>query len=1390
MKKRFFSTLLMGALAIASVSTFTSCKDYDDDINDLQAQIDANAQAIKKINDLIASGSVITSVDPITTGNGGIKITLSNGASYDITNGADGAAGADGKGADEVWDIRKGEKNADGQEYFWYKNGENTGIPAQGPKGADGGNGTNGTDGTNTTTVITTAGKYYAPNPDTGTFWIYNDGDKAAYDSGISFLGTGAITATKDNDDLILYGVKNTSGPVTISLSGKLTALVWKNTLSIAKTAVTYHWTGFLDGIETIEYPWLQDTILKKSNPYGNYTQPLHHKKTVDLVDNELHDYLPNTLLGDTYNTPERAKRPNGTPTAWQYSPVWPVEYHLNPASANPTYAAGQPHFFVLESDVDYTRASASTLNISSPETYGWYSRSTEKVYGVNEGIVTVGLKIAKPWYLEPNPTIARHNAQGVNAQATTVWGGNSPYVNETGHITDNTIALQLKNDDSADITSDYTLLQPSLATLEGLVWVKEPMYCEPGQIDPAWTFQGGPNTDQNNKVRIGDEKGWYDAQYIHVYDSPEEALDNQDGAALELMYQNSTINLKDYLGIHLVREDIHAVNTGSVATSYIQTLKASTKDEEQWGLHYEFQLVDYQTSGNDTRDSRYVSFYGNEDIEAAKNKTIDYNGVLIVRNVMPDGEGGKTTIETASRAAIGREPLVRVMVKNDGDDVLLDGYILLHIDETPQNLSLNYPTKPYNFNFCDDVTYSTDWAEFNYYILTVAMNGYRKATFDRDYWADCYDDQVAMLQDYRSNFTLGAIAAADQGLVSSDAASIGSSIDGNKIYSMKIFNFGDDIYGTNGDANVPDRGNGNGYMEIAANNWVKNAGVEDAPLGVVKYYPNHNNTQNHIFTWTISAAEVEYLTHDKANDDPITVSRWVRFQAKNYDANLNNVTVDEEVAPYPYIWVKLTMTITRNDNKTTYTEKNTNYWYNYSTGAADGWSGILFDIMAPRDNQSIKNQLWNSEISEVLVENYMKTPDGVSKYYFAPREYTITTLEGNTYTITPHGPANHHQSAQWNKLYCKYVDGAATLPTDPIKKAADYHIWQETEDGAATGATVTEAGLSGTLTLEAQMKRCAIDFNKGVFENDTLFAFRNGVYTPIARIETPIHDKSDAVNRVKAGQIQLLHHLAEGFGAGTGTDNPVCYEVLNAIGYAANNANIQKQLRAWLGVVNDNGCGVAKYVEQAKRDDDKVTTFLASWERPINLKDTDPDYALDANTNENFFYLIDYLKLYDWRGDYSNQGYMYEGPAAGYDDDHFWFWAYYNIKQIDVDMNPNSVYTNMHQASTSDFVPLAQVTTQAILVNTGNTAMYQVGTATLGQYPFDLVTPGYNRQDREAALQQYMQQNKYLFGGWYYANNGDNVTEFDVKIPIWIHYEWGKFKTVVTWHIDTTHGH
>ena len=69
MKRKYLSALLMGTLTVASMSTFTSCKDYDDDISNLQGQIDKLAtadqlaQKVSELQSLISSNkSDITSL--------------------------------------------------------------------------------------------------------------------------------------------------------------------------------------------------------------------------------------------------------------------------------------------------------------------------------------------------------------------------------------------------------------------------------------------------------------------------------------------------------------------------------------------------------------------------------------------------------------------------------------------------------------------------------------------------------------------------------------------------------------------------------------------------------------------------------------------------------------------------------------------------------------------------------------------------------------------------------------------------------------------------------------------------------------------------------------------------------------------------------------------------------------------------------------------------------------------------------------------------------------------------------------------------------------------------------------------------------------------------------
>ena len=315
MKRKYFSALLMGALTIASVSTFTSCKDYDDDISSLQSQIDKLNEMVSKIQGQIDKGAILTGVSPVENG---VKLTLSNGDSYTITNGKDGAKGADGaagtpgtpgKDAD-IWKI--------GDDGYWYKNDVKTDYKAVGTDGAAGAAGTAGTPG-----AAGKDGKYYVPNPQTGTFFVYGDGDKDAYDSGISYTSANVLTAIWSEDALVLNNVKDVEGgKVVINLTSKLLSLVFSP-------------KAYWEGIETIPV-------------YSFDYNPIELEKA-DVTKNQIGD------LG----TENSGKHVSIVTDAV-------ASYYLNPSNASvDTKDVSHYSFLINTADILNTRASSNDIKVT-----------------------------------------------------------------------------------------------------------------------------------------------------------------------------------------------------------------------------------------------------------------------------------------------------------------------------------------------------------------------------------------------------------------------------------------------------------------------------------------------------------------------------------------------------------------------------------------------------------------------------------------------------------------------------------------------------------------------------------------------------------------------------------------------------------------------------------------------------------------------------------------------------------------------------------------------------------------------------------------------------------------------------------------------------------------
>ena len=310
MKRKYFSVLLMGALTIAATSTVTSCKDYDDDISNLQQQIDNLSQTIKGIQDQINAGSILKSVE--SDGNGGVNVTVTKNGSDTTYHIEAGNPGADGKDAD-VWRI--------GEDGFWYKNDAKTDYYALGTKGDKGDTGAQGPQGEKGDTGATGAtgaagkdGKYYVPNTETGTFWVYGDGDKAPYDSKIVYTATNedVITAVWDNDKLTLTNVAGAAGKkVVINLSSALKALVFDP---------DFYYQG-IEAFDFATYKYVPETV-KAVDADGDYSK----------------------------DAPEAGKK------EFIYAPDLAATYFLNPSNAKMSDDAAKYSFIAYNKD--YTRSS------------------------------------------------------------------------------------------------------------------------------------------------------------------------------------------------------------------------------------------------------------------------------------------------------------------------------------------------------------------------------------------------------------------------------------------------------------------------------------------------------------------------------------------------------------------------------------------------------------------------------------------------------------------------------------------------------------------------------------------------------------------------------------------------------------------------------------------------------------------------------------------------------------------------------------------------------------------------------------------------------------------------------------------------------------------------
>lgn len=222
MNKKYLNAALFGALLTVSIGTFTSCKDYDDDINGLDQRVTAVEKSLDELKTQIKAGSVITSVTPTDNG---VTVTLSDGKTFQLKNGTNGTNGTNGANGSVV---------SIGANGNWFIDGKDTGKPSQGAKGEQGGQGSQGKPGDSGTSAPTI---YYYPGVDGAEAGLWVKVTKTADGKEVKEVtktpcipdDKKAVSAVWDTENgyLILTNVDGSKDPVKIKLTDTLRSLAF-----------------------------------------------------------------------------------------------------------------------------------------------------------------------------------------------------------------------------------------------------------------------------------------------------------------------------------------------------------------------------------------------------------------------------------------------------------------------------------------------------------------------------------------------------------------------------------------------------------------------------------------------------------------------------------------------------------------------------------------------------------------------------------------------------------------------------------------------------------------------------------------------------------------------------------------------------------------------------------------------------------------------------------------------------------------------------------------------------------------------------------------------------------------------------------------------------------
>ena len=725
MKRKYFSALLMGALSVATMSTVTSCKDYDDDINSLRQDVDA----------LSTFKTVKTELE---TKIGDLKTQLE---------------AADGQLTEAI------NKKADATELEKLAARVTT-LETQIKQATEARE--------NLTSLI--AGKVDQSDFDTEVKKLYAkiasvNSDLADKLSGIKEVKDGLdnektareaadedlqsqIEALKKFEDRIkalenstatdnkikelndkLQNLQDNIGDTKISDLKKelktisdeinnfqkeinvLNVLLDQRLRSLVFIPDSYYW-----GIEAQSFKYLEaKSWTLEATDYSKKERG--YKYGTGATDDQVKD-------DDLATAGKRADHGHGLYTSSDYTSVMELwaKYHLNPSDVK---ADAFKSVSVLDADKNYINTRASEAELSSEAVLSVKKDANGKgIYNVKDGILSVQLDVKNPEKIKDVPS-----KKAVTVFATQV------------HLNNNT-----KESVDTVITSDYATLYADKYkdirlshTLKGYHWDAEPY------LDK----NGNPVKDKNGKVVTIAAHNSFDATTgQHNTHCGACSIEKKDGLHLMSTVHEATT---------LAAQDVCNWNQTLDLRQLVETHWTNTEGEHEsvpsakmalYGLTYKFELTGYYKGANNTDESAH----------AAINPEDGYT----FRPQMAEEGTGKQQAYGAEQnlQTVGRTPVVRVSLIDKYGKVLDYGYIRIEITRSETAKEYNYKevdfTNGTNNSYADAcaidfkgyTVYQSKWIQTEYEIYNLL--GMSREDFEEYYGEEpvLYDNnEVAQYQ-------------------------------------------------------------------------------------------------------------------------------------------------------------------------------------------------------------------------------------------------------------------------------------------------------------------------------------------------------------------------------------------------------------------------------------------------------------------------------------------------------------------------------------------------------------------------------------------------------------------------------------------------------------------